>query len=73
MYKSLKQFYTFVLLETPYKGLENSEAGFKINVNEQNSQISTLLRMHPFHLDLNSTITGTVLMTKADITFDGQK
>lgn len=73
MYKSLKQFYTFVLLETPYRGLENSEAGININVNEKIGHISTLLRMHPLDLDVNSTIEGNVFMAKADINFDGKK
>jgi hypothetical protein len=73
MYKSLRQFYTIVRLETPYQGMENSQMGLKVYVTEKGADSWMMLRVHPLEIDVNSTLAENVFGATSNINFNGRK
>lgn len=73
MYKTFRNFYIVLHLETPYKGMENTEAGLKVHVGDKEVDMWTMLKAHPLEIDMNSTLSRNILGLTSNINFNGRK
>nr|CAI5832301.1 unnamed protein product [Callosobruchus analis] len=71
--KSEKDFYSMVKLETPFNGLENTTAGMKVYISDEQSTIWSAIQMNPLEVEINSTLQDSILNVASDLNFNGKR
>ncbi|CAH1969145.1 unnamed protein product [Acanthoscelides obtectus] len=71
--KSRKDFYSMVKLETPFNGLENTTAGIKIYISDEQSTLWSAIQLNPLEVEINSTLQNSILNVASDLNFNGKR